>query len=108
MADNNGAKDSQTKPTQFWDTFRDILNKKEIPESLYEEMFKMTAERPVNYEEFYYLLSRYAFLDIHHSEGSKPLSGRLPVRTIKAKTGWTIKDYGDRICTSPGRLMYGS
>lgn len=98
----------EDKPLQFWDSFRGILDKKEAPDSLYEEMYKMAAERPATYEEFYHLLSRYAFLDIHHPDGFKPLTGRLPNRTIKAKSGWIIKDYGDRIQTSAGRLMYGS
>jgi hypothetical protein len=99
MSGNDEEQDSLGRPPHFWDNFREILKS--------EEMFKMASERPTTYEEFYYLLSRYAFLDIHHPDGFKPMGGRLPIRTIKAKSGWIIQDYGDRICVSAGRLMYG-
>jgi hypothetical protein len=91
----------------FWAEFRALLSKDEIPESLYENLVSYAQERAVTYEEFYYLLSRYPFLDIHHPDGYAPLEQRQPV-IIKAKSGWDILDYGDRLRTSPGLFMYGA
>ncbi|MFU8797505.1 MAG: hypothetical protein ACNA7Y_02250 [Gammaproteobacteria bacterium] len=85
----------------FWQKFEASLN----PEYL-TELTAIAGEKSIRYEEFYYLLSRYPYLDLQHSAGSQPLAER-PLRILSVKGGWDIQDFGDRIRTSPGRFLYG-
>lgn len=52
-----------------------------------------------------YLAKKWQFLQVVESSGKKqPLE---KPELIKAKSGWTIINYGDAMTTSPGELIYG-
>jgi len=60
-------------------------------------------DRPITHEEFYYLLSKYPYLEICDAkltdiEPSNPLMKR------KAKTGWIIHDYGNILRVAQSEL----
>ena len=59
----------------------------------------------ITYPEFYYLLGRYPFLDLHHPADFTSVNGRSP-EIISIQGGWEIQDFGDWIKTSPGLVPY--
>jgi hypothetical protein len=95
----------------FWHKFQDSLEQKgdnsTVPADriFREELAAATQGKPLRYEEFYYLLSRYPYLDLHHPDG---FAQNTTPKIITLKGGWDIQDFGDRIRTSPGRFLYGA
>lgn len=52
-----------------------------------------------------YLAKRMQFLQVVESTGTKEAFDEPQLLT--ADSGWTIHHYGDAMCTSPGRFLYG-
>ncbi len=65
------------------------------------------AQRPITPEEIYYLLSKYAYIKVHHPDGFKPTAGRTPTIT-HVKGGWDLYDYGDLVAVCPGEYLHGA
>lgn len=92
---------------QFWEHTREMLDRGEIPGGeFYEKLANQATSRAITYEEFYYLLGRFPALVICHPDAESSPYTRNP-RIIKSRSGWEIKDFGDWLCTSPGRLLWG-
>jgi hypothetical protein len=92
----------------FWQKFQNSLNEKggsALPHDLFHaELAAAAGAKPIRYEEFYYLLSCYPYLDLHHPDGFDP--NHTP-QIIKVEGSWDILDFGDRIVTGPGRFLLG-
>jgi hypothetical protein len=59
---------------------------------------------PVTPEQVAYLLSMYPFVQLVNTKAEHFYEGGPQL--IKAKTGWTIHDYGDAMSTSLGMILY--
>lgn len=59
----------------------------------------------VTTKDILYLAKRWQFLQVVESSGEKP-PFEVP-EILEAPSGWWIHHYGDAMCTSPGRFMYG-
>lgn len=62
----------------------------------------ITQVRP---EDILYLADRWQFLQVVESTGKHDAYDEP--KFIEASSGWTIIDYGNAMCTSPGKLMFG-
>ncbi len=60
-------------------------------------------ERDITHEEFYHLLSRYPYLELHNVDKPKPLINDT-AQLHKARSGWIIHDHNDVICASSTEL----
>ena len=75
---------------------------------LYESFCNVFA-RELTQVEFEYLVSRYRFVDLAKDRRAAIREpDRQQLQRYRAPTGWWVCDYGDRIMTSPGRLVYGN
>jgi hypothetical protein len=60
-------------------------------------------DRDLTQLEFYYLLSRYPYLELYNRDVLQPAIQPAP-QFKKAKSGWIIYDYGDVICSAGAEL----
>ncbi len=74
-----------------------------LPEGVRESLML----RPLSDVDFYYLLSRYPYLNLCESSKFFDVAGRKPT-LIEASSGWTIYDYGYALAACVGRLGFGS
>jgi len=88
------------------------LSDKQTEESVAE--WKQTLKRlgltetdimQVRPEDILYFLDRWQFLQIVESTGQREPYAEPTF--IEANSGWTIIDYGNAMCTSPGKLIFG-
>src|SRR3990167_2918354 len=61
-------------------------------------------DREITDEEIQYFLDRWQFVQILSNNVLDPFSA---VKRVKAKTDWTILNYGDAMATSPGAFLFG-
>ncbi|MCD6056277.1 MAG: hypothetical protein K0R12_1239 [Gammaproteobacteria bacterium] len=64
---------------------------------------EMIWDRNLTQLEFYYLLSRYPYLELYNRDKPQPAIQTVP-GFKKSKSGWLIYDYGDVICSAGTEL----
>ena len=63
--------------------------------------------RPISRQEVDYQLRCYAYLELCNADQLSDLPSGKPNALIRSVSGWLIHDYGNFLCSSPGKLRYG-
>lgn len=93
---------------QFWEHTREMFKRGEVPGGeFYEQLNRQAVSRAITYEEFYHLLGRFPALVVRNIDVEQ-FPERVEPNVIKSSSGWDILDFGDWVCTSPGRLIWGA
>lgn len=73
------------------------------PEAFLASALNQASDRKISYEEFYYLLGRYPFLEISHSEAS--YYPTTPPQIKQSSMGWKIHVYDQLMISSQSELL---